>query len=238
MAAPFGFQEDPLRYALPLAIGLIGVVILVSLGSWQLRRLAWKEGVLAEIEARISAEPVALPAAPDPEADRYLPVRATGETTGEALHVLISGKTFGAAYRIITGFGTEDGRRIMVDLGYRPADEKPEADPVLALEVTGNLHWPDEVDGFTPEPDTEKNIWFARDVGRMAEALGTEPVLLIARSVDGDSPAVPLAVGTEGIPNDHLGYAIQWFGLAIVWAAMSGLWVWRMAKSRKRTDEA
>ena len=59
-------------------MGIGGVAILVSLGMWQVQRLAWKEGILAEIEARIAADPVALPASVDPVADEYLPVEVTG----------------------------------------------------------------------------------------------------------------------------------------------------------------
>ena len=69
----------------------------------------------------------------------------------------------------------------------------------------------------------------ARDVPAMAAHLETEPVLVIARTVTGtDARATPLPVSTEGIPNSHLGYAIQWFGLALVWAGMTGFFLWRM----------
>lgn len=82
------------------------------------------------------------------------------------------------------------------------------------------------MDSFTPEPDKSNNIWFARDVPKMAAALGTEPVLLIAKSKT-DPNVVPLPVDTEGIPNDHLQYAITWFSLALIWAAMTGFFLWR-----------
>ena len=65
----------------------------------------------------------------------------------------------------------------------------------------------------------------------MAEVLGTEPVLVIAREVSvNDPPATPLPVTTEGIPNNHLGYAVQWFGLALVWAGMTLFLLWRTAR--------
>jgi surfeit locus 1 family protein len=100
--------------------------------------------------------------------------------------------------------------------------------------VTGNLHWPDEVDRWTPEPDLSEGLFFARDVPAMAAALGTEPVLVIARAVEGTAPrAQPLPVTAEGIPNDHLGYAIQWFGLAAVWAGMT---VWLLWRIRRRQE--
>ena len=218
-----------------LIFGLVGVGILVALGTWQLRRLEWKQGVLAEIEARIGADPVALPADPDPERDRYLPVTVSGNMGTNELHVLVSTRTLGAGYRIIAPFETEGGRRIMVDRGFVPTEAKEAARRTGAMQVTGNLHWPDEIDGFTPEPEPENNIWFAREVPVLADELNTEPVLLIARSQT-DPNVTPLPVDTAGIPNDHLEYAATWFGLALVWAVMTVFFLWR-PRARSRSQE-
>ncbi len=222
------------RIALPLIFGLVGCIVLVGLGLWQLQRLQWKEAVLAEISARIVAAPVAVPADPDPEADRYLPVVATGRTTGEELLALVSLKQVGAGYRVISAFETVGGRRILLDEGFIRTTERDAPRPAAALEVTGNLHWPDEVDGFTPDPDLASKLIFSRDVPFLAETLGTEPILIIAREVSGTANrATPLPVTTTGIPNNHLGYAVQWFGLALVWAGMTGFFLWRMTRANR-----
>ncbi|MGC9370272.1 MAG: SURF1 family protein [Paracoccaceae bacterium] len=218
------------RMIVPLLFGLVGAAILVSLGSWQLRRLEWKEGVLAEIEARINDAPVALPAAPDPEADRYLPVRVAGRFTGEQVRVLASVKQVGAGHRLIAAFET-GGRRVLVDRGFLPLQSGSDALPEGEVTLTGNLHWPDEVDGYTPDPEPEKDLWFARDVPALAAHMRTEPVLIVARAVSGQGGAVaPMPVDTSGIPNDHLGYAATWFGLAIVWLGMTALLLWRIRR--------
>jgi len=217
----------------PLAIGLVGAAILISLGVWQVQRLAWKEGVLADIEARIAADPVAVPAAPDPEADRYLPVTATGEIGPDYVRVLVSQRGLGAGYRIISPFDLGD-RTILVDRGVMPVAETDV--PMLDGPVTvrGNLHWPEEVDGFTPDNDLEDNLWFAREVPVLAAHFGTEPVLDIARALSQpDGPVTPLPVDTGGIPNDHLNYAITWFSLAVVWLGMTGFLVWRITRRPK-----
>jgi surfeit locus 1 family protein len=216
-----------------LVLGVAGVAILVSLGTWQVQRLAWKEGVLAEIEARIAAAPVAVPEMPDPEADRYLPVAVTGRFADGHVRVLVSQRGLGAGYRIISPFEADTGRRLLVDRGViRVADEVPAAPPG-AVTVTGNLHWPEERDGFTPENDIADNTWFAREVPVLAAHFGTEPVLVIARALTPAEAAVtPLPVSTEGIPNDHLNYAVTWFSLAAVWLGMTLFLLWRI---RRRT---
>ena len=214
--------------------GAVGVAILVSLGVWQVQRLGWKQGVLAEIEASISAAPVALPDLPDPEAHGYLPVTVTGQIGEDTVRVLVSQRGVGAGYRLISALETGAGRRVMVDRGVLPVAGDLPPPPEGAVTVTGNLHWPAERDGFTPENDLTENIWFARDVAALAAHLGTEPVLVIARDLDPAEPGVtPLPVTTEGIPNDHLNYAITWFLLALVWLGMTVFLLWRI---RHRPD--
>lgn len=220
-----------MRIALTLIFGLAGCALLLGLGIWQVQRLEWKSGILAEIEARIAAPAEPLPQVLEPETDRYTPVRVSGTTTGTPLHVLVSPGNLGAGYRVISPFETPAGRRLMVDLGFIPQAAKDQPLPPMELTVHGNLHWPRETDGFTPAPDRARNIWFARDVPEMAEALGTEPLLVVLRHSDAlPARITPLPVGTEGIPNDHLGYAITWFSLAAIWAGMTGLLLWRMQR--------
>ncbi|HMO08043.1 MAG TPA: SURF1 family protein [Paracoccaceae bacterium] len=224
------------RLIFPLLLGLAGAAVLVSLGVWQLQRLAWKEGVLAAIEARIADAPGPLPATPDPVRDQYLPVAATVTFTGESLDVLVSRKQIGAGFRPVAVAVTEDGRRILIDRGFLREGERaaPRPGPEAgAATITGHLLWPDEVDGFTPDPDLTRGIWFARDLPRMASHLGTEPMLVVANApAPPGFAAEPMPVDISGIPNDHLGYAIQWFGLAAVWLGMTALLLWRI---RRRT---
>lgn len=210
--------------------GITGTAILLSLGLWQMQRLAWKEGILADIDARITAVPVAVPAAPDPMQDRFLPVTAMGRLQGPEIHVLVSTKSRGAGYRVIRAIET-DTARLLVDLGYMPLTAKEVARPDLQTTVTGNLHWPDEIDSYTPENDLSKNIWFSRDVETLARALGTQPILIIARATTPAAPGLtPLPVDSSTIPNDHLQYAVTWFLLAVIWVGMTGYFVYRQRR--------
>lgn len=219
------------RMILPLVFGLVGAAILISLGVWQVQRMQWKEGILARITATIAADPVALPGQPDPQADLYKPVTLTGRFTGEVIRVLVSRKDIGAGVRIIGAFETADGRRVLVDRGFLPDADKNRVLTVTGATIIGNLHWPEETDSFTPPPDATTGLWYARDVAAMAKALATEPTFIVAREPTGDGiEAMP--VDTSGIPNDHWGYAIQWFSLAAVWLGMTAYLLWRI---RQRT---
>ena len=220
------------RIIVPLLFGIIGCAILIGLGVWQLQRLSWKEAMLAQIQASIDAAPVSLPAAVDPSM-KYLPVTISGTTTGEEIDVLSGTKEQGGGYQIISGFVADDGRRIMIDRGFVPQEARHTPRPSTRLQITGNLHWPDEKGSSTPDPNMTENIWFARDVPAMAAQLKTEPILVVASFVRGDAQgALPIPVAIEGIPNNHLSYAVQWFMIAAVWAGMTVALIWRI---RQRT---
>jgi len=207
-----------------LIIGLIGIAVLLSLGIWQVQRLAWKEGILAEIDAKIEGAPSALPLSPTVQAHKYQPIEVSGRFLDTRIRVLVSQKLIGAGYRIIQPFQT-DGRVILVDRGFVKIDQTEDLRNDQAT-ILGNLHWPEEVDQYTPEPDLTRDIWFARDVPELAAALNADPILVIAREITPSSEKVsPIPISSSGIPNDHLQYAITWFSLVAVWAGMSGLFL-------------
>ena len=204
-----------------IIVGLGGAAILIALGTWQVQRLAWKQGVIADIETEFRAEAKSLPTLPNPETHKYLPVKAKGVVGNGMIRVLVSQKVFGAGYRIISPFYSE-GRNILLDRGFVAVDEQPQSGVAAEVEVIGNLHWPQETDGFTPEPDLDNNIWYARDVAAMADHFGTEPILIVLREASFyDTPVRPMPVDTARIPNNHLQYAITWFSLAFIWLAMA-----------------
>lgn len=215
-----------------MVIGLGGAAILLSLGIWQVERLVWKQDVIADIDARITSAPVPLPQAPDPEVDAYLPVTVSGRFTGDTIRVLVSQKQVGPGYRLITAFETDAGR-VLVDRGFVASDDKGIATPQGTVTVIGNLQWPREIDRYTPAPDLDNNIWFARNVPELAIRLDAAPLLVVTREMSvANPPVTPLPVDTSRIPNDHLQYAVTWFALAAIWLAMSLLFLRRRSGAK------
>lgn len=224
------------RIIIAAIVGIAGVAILISLGLWQVQRLGEKEALIARIETRLAADPVPLPVHPDRENDALLHVTAKGRIGEGELHILGSLRPWGPGYRIITPFILDDGRRVLLDLGFVPEVLKeptmrPSKLARAEITVSGALLWPRETDSFTPDPDPERNIWFAREVDSMAEALDTEPVLIVAeKNVLGEWPrAVPPGVD---LPNRHLEYAATWFGLAFAWGAMTLVLIYSQLRNR------
>jgi len=225
-----------MRHSLFLVvIGAGGAAILLWLGLWQIQRLDWKRGVIADIDARIAAAPAALPDDPDPQADTYLPVDVSGTFDTPYVRVLVSQKQIGAGYRIISALDTGT-QRVLVDRGFTPVAQTDVPVHAGVVRVQGNLQWPRETDGFTPAPDLAENIWFARDVDALAQALDTARVLIVAKQTSfDDTPIRPLPVDTAAIPNDHLQYAITWFSLAGIWILMSVAFILRARRAPNRT---
>ncbi len=216
-----------------LVFGIVGVAVLASLGFWQLSRLDEKLAQIAAIEARIGDSPAALPERPDAQADRYRPVAVSGRYTGEVVHVLSAREGFGPGSRVIAAFEMADGTRILVDRGFLPEAARGTVDLASDLiTVTGNLDWPQDTDGYTPEPDLARGLWFSREVEPIAAHLGTQPLMVVARA---DAPAAGLIatpLDSADLRNDHLEYAITWFLLAAAWAGMTVFLLWRIRQNR------
>lgn len=217
----------------PLILGLAGCGVLVGLGLWQVERLAWKEAILADIDARLKAAPAPLTRFVNEGQDEYTRVFFTGRPTGQELHVLVSGTAAGTGYRVIAKVATDMGP-IMVDLGLLPMTAKDAAPLTADMRISGTLLWPDDQNDSTPAPDLAENIWFARNVTTMSAALDSLPIMVIASQTSPADPRLtPLPVTTAGIKNDHLEYAITWFLLAAVWAIMTLYLIRRTLRPKK-----
>lgn len=230
-----------------LAFGAVGVAILLGLMTWQIRRLAWKEALIATLEERLAAAPVPLPAAPDPAADEFRRVALTGRFTGAVgahgfadAAYLTTLRPHGAGYRIVQPFETVEGRLVLVDRGFAPVAAKndggraalPLPAPEGEIALVGALRWPQDADWFADEgAGPADNVWLTRSLNSLAPLWGAEPVLVVAETPTATSAAtgrwpIPDPVSVN-LPNDHFGYAVTWGGLAAVWAAMSAALVWR-----------
>lgn len=218
----------------PILLGIAGCAVLISLGLWQVDRLAEKEAILADIATRMDAPAISLPVGPSEGADEYRSVTVSGAPTGQELHVLTSGTAAGTGYRVISQFQADDGRMILLDQGLLRLEDKSAPPVTVPMDVTGTLLWPDDQNSSTPDPDLNRNIWFARNVATMSDALGTEPIMVVARATDPADPRLtPLPVTATGIKNDHLEYAITWFLLAAVWAAMTLFLIFRVTRPKE-----
>lgn len=208
----------------------IGLAILLNLGVWQVRRLAWKEALIARMEASLNAGPVslALATAAGSDPDQAV-VRVSGSFTGMPLRRMTA-LNGGPGWEIVQSFTTFEGAPLLVARGTAAENQSAAASPSPA-EIVGILRRHASRRGFfDPDNDAAGNRWYWWDVPAMSLASGGAA----ARHADLVLHLLPGSPGTEGLfvgqpraslRNNHLGYAITWFGLAVVLLVMTAVFL-------------
>jgi surfeit locus 1 family protein len=214
----------------------IGLAILISLGVWQVQRLAWKRDLLAHV-ARLqtaSAQPAegvldALARGRDVDFTRVKLV-CPGLATAPFLELYgLRDGQIGSRLISACAVATMNYRSVLVDRGFVPdtvsARPPVEASSQAPVALVGVLRRPDAPSFVTPANDVAGNRWYSRDIAAMARALGAPqpaPIFLFAEtSSNPDWKALAPAPLPAEIPNRHLEYALTWFGLA---AALAGVY--------------
>lgn len=212
------------------ACSAAALAVLIGLGFWQLQRLQWKEGLIAQIEARVKAEPVplkeAVARASASEDVSYLRVRTEGRFDNEKERYLFTVSDGTPGWHVITPLRTADGEMVLVDRGFVPdALRDPAARPQGELSDTVTvtaLARPPETQGlFVPDNEVEQNRWFWRDLRAMIRSMFGDGAKDVAPFfLEAEKSDVPGGWPQGGqtrldLPNNHLQYAITWFLLAL-----------------------
>ena len=222
-----------------LAVSSLGILILMALGVWQMQQLARKEARLAAIEARLAAPAVGLgDILEQPDVD-YAMVRLTGVFDHARERRMIAVHDRGPAYQIVTPLLTGDGILVLVARGAVPVDNTTAERPPGAVSITGQALRHDGGQGlFDPDNDEAGNIWYWWDIPAMLSGAAPLPAMraapfVVHRLPDAESSAYPRPQGLGvALRNNHLGYAITWFGLAAVLAAVAGAFIRQGGKQR------
>ena len=210
--------------ALALLAGLLVIGSLLALGTWQVKRLAWKEALIAQVDTRIHAPPVAAPETATKD-DAYLRVTARGRYLPDATTLTLAATEKGSGYWVLSPLRTDDGRIILINRGFVPKREKPSV-PAGEQSVTGLLRISEPGGGFLRDNDPAADRWYSRDVAAIAAKRGLRGVA--PYFIDAEAEPNSGAGGSDqpiggltviSFPNNHLVYAITWYILAIMAAA-------------------
>jgi len=225
---------------------LAGVVILCGLGIWQLDRKVWKENLIATLNTRLAQAPGNLPPRDtwrmlkqsDTEfrrvafpAELLVGEEALVYTAGSPLRpdVKVPG------YWVFAPMQLAGGSIVIVNRGFVPADRKdPSTRPGSAtqgsVDIVGVIRWPETRGYFTPDDDPKDNVWYLRD----SNAIAASKKWLTAAPfyIDQESPVPPGGLPKPArlevhLPDNHLQYAITWFGLALALAGVYVAWLAR-----------
>jgi surfeit locus 1 family protein len=224
------------------------LIVLLGLGTWQLERKAWKEGLIAALAARTSAEPMPLPSperwsALKPESDEFRRVTFPATfASGREVLVYGSGSSVrpdvsGPGYWVFAPAELAGGAVVVVNRGFLPEgqqDPKTHTPPAGRVDLIGALRWPEPRGWFVPNDDPARSLWFARDPFAMARAKGWGNVAPFYVELESSTGPLPRAGRlTPTLRNEHLQYALTWYGLAVVLAVMFALWL----RSRRRDEQ-
>jgi surfeit locus 1 family protein len=229
-------QAEPRRrgIVIPIVFVLAAVAGLVSLGTWQLERKAWKEGLIAGLEDKLYAAPVALPPRArwpqlSAQQDEFRRVKFAAEFLVQEALVYTSGSAIrpdvsGPGYWVLSPARLSDGSLVIINRGFVPEGKQDpgtrrEGQPNGVTEIVGAMRWPEARGMFTPDDTPAKNLWFARDPAGIAVAKGWGAAAPFY--IDQEAPPAPGGLPKAGplkpsLPNNHLQYAVTWYGLALV----------------------
>jgi surfeit locus 1 family protein len=235
-------RRDSLLWPTVFAAGAL--VVLLGLGTWQVERLHWKEGLIAERQAAMAAAPAPLPKTLDEaRALDFHRVRASGTFLNDREFFIGAVDDIGHnGYQVVTPLRLDDGAVLLVNRGFVPEARKDPASRAAGelpgeVAVSGILRLPPrgKPAWFVPDNSPERNYWFYVDVPAMARAGGLDDVLPFYVEADATPNPGGLPVGGQtriSLPNNHLQYAVTWYGLAVVLVVMYAVFVRR----RRATD--
>jgi surfeit locus 1 family protein len=237
---------------------LVAFAMLMSLGTWQMQRKAWKEHLLAQIAERTHAPPVPLAhvqslltaSMPEPYDPEYTHVSLTGRFDHDKEQYLwYPDKDLGPGYHVFTPLLVQSGNVVWINRGFVPEAlrdpaRRPEGQVPADVTVTGLYRQPPKAAGaFVPANDTAKRTYYWRSLNDMqAAAFAGSNVTALPLFVDADAtPANPGGWPKGGVtlvdlPNRHLEYAITWFGLAATLLAVFAAFVVGRMRPRNAGD--
>jgi surfeit locus 1 family protein len=230
--------------AVPIVFAAIALAVLVALGTWQLERRVEKLALIETLDRRLSAVPTALPDSKlwpqlDRAEDEYRRVRFSAAFIPAVEALVYAGPSPfpsdmpGAGYWVFALARTTSGDLLLINRGYVPEGEKDANsraanDGAANVEMTGVMRWPQARSYFAPTDDPLRNLWFVRDHIAIARAKGWGEVAPFHVELEEPQPPGGLprpAPLRPNIRNEHLQYAITWYGLAAVLIVMLLVWM-------------
>jgi surfeit locus 1 family protein len=217
------------RLLWPGVMATVMLAVLLGLGTWQVMRLQWKLGLLAQIARAEAAPAVPLPAAPDP----FTKVQATGHlrddlsaSYGAEVRDTPAGTELGT--QLIVPLEVSGGDVILVDRGWVP-DKRPH--PISRVEsdvtVEGYVRPSDKPGMFSATDNPAAREFYTLDASAIGSALGLHrvaPFILVAMGPSPPERYPDPAHHLPRPPNNHLSYAITWYGLAVALVVIFVLW--------------
>ena len=189
------------------------ILVLLSLGFWQLYRLSWKLDLINQIENSLKIEPIELQ---NVEKKNYLRIKTSGQIDfKKQIYLYNLNETGKPGFEVINPIkiGNED---YLINRGWIPFDKKnkPEINIIDQKNIIGTLMLQSKSSSFKPKNEVDKNYWFTLDREDILKFTGknfSKYIIYLNGNYENPRPRVI----TAKISNNHKKYAITWFSMAI-----------------------
>tara|TARA_Y100000741_G_C18235405_1_gene551471 strand:- start:1033 stop:1686 length:654 start_codon:yes stop_codon:yes gene_type:complete len=189
------------------------ILVLISLGSWQLYRLNWKLNLITQIKNSLKNNPIELSKV---DKKNYLRIKTSGKIDFEKQIYLYNLSDSGKpGFEVINPI-IINNENYLINRGWISFDQKDQSNINLVNEdkIIGTLKLQSKASIFKPENDVKKNYWFTLDRDDIFKYTGkkfSEYIIYL----NGDYKIPKPKVITANISNNHKKYAITWFSMAI-----------------------
>nr|WP_306222449.1 SURF1 family protein [Bosea sp. REN20] len=214
------------RFAFATALGLFALIF-AGLGFWQVERRSWKLDLIARVEGRIHATPVA---APEPDAwtgigraSEYRRVALQGRYLDAPETLTMAVTERGPGFWVLAPFRSDAGFTVLVNRGFVPEGQRGASERRAAgtadTKVVGLLRLSEPGGGFLRSNDAAAGRWYSRDVAAIAgvRSLGAVAPYFVDADVASEPGPLPQGGMTQvSFRNTHLIYALTWFCLALM----------------------
>jgi surfeit locus 1 family protein len=238
-------------FVVPAIFTLVCLAILIGLGIWQLERREWKHNLIAALDTRLARAPQDLPPRSewprlDAARDEFARVAFPAEfLPGQEALVYSAGSALrpdvkGPGYWVFAPARLTGGSIVLVNRGFVPldrkaADTRPQGAPTGVVDIVGVMRWPEQRGTFTPADEPQNNVWYLRDTQAMAHAKDWS--VAAPFYIDQESPVPAGGLPLPGplsvhLTDNHLQYAITWFGLAMTLIGVYLVWLFRRLRRR------
>ena len=189
------------------------ILILLSLGFWQIYRLNWKLELIEQIENSLKNDPMELS---NIEKKNYLRIKTSGDIDFDKQIYLYNLNESGKPGFEVVNPILIDNENYLINRGWIPFDQKGQSEInfIDKDEIIGTLKFQSKASVFKPENDIEKNYWFTLDRDDVFKYTGKNFSNFIIY-LNGDYKIPKPKVITANISNNHKKYAITWFSMAI-----------------------
>ena len=226
----------------PTVFTVPAILVMIGLSIWQVQRLSWKEGLIAERTERTTADPVALPpAGTDLKTLEFRKVAVSGSFDhAHEFYLAARSQNGNVGYWIVTPLKTDAGETVLIERGWVPENKKrpetrAEGQVAGSVTLTGFIRLPQVKTFFQPDNEPQKNIWFYLSPAEMAQAasIPARTDLYLDADLTSNPGGFPIGGQTRiNLPNDHLQYAITWALLALSLAVVYVIFHLKLERER------